>query len=197
MHAADASAPTHLQQQHMLPSSPSVPASQQHPPSAGCSFPAAAPYSFDNMPGGSFSYNDAAAALGSPLAGMHFAGQLAGDLAGTDLHAAAGSADAAAAGVPADTDAAAAASGGPPVLAGSQVLRSSTAKKGSNSWVATSCLVPEGLPTAAAAEAGGGLACMEVVCRVLVLQDCCPAAASPGLVKALSKGEQVLASDYL
>jgi hypothetical protein len=72
------------------------------------------------------------------------------------------------------------------------VLRSNTAKHGSVSWVATSCLVPEGLPTAAAAEADGGLACMEVVCRVLVLQDCCPAAASPGLVKALSKGVHML-----
>lgn len=44
------------------------------------------------------------------------------------------------------------------------------------------------MPTAAAADAGGGLAALEVVCRVLVLQDCQPAVASPGLVQALKKG---------
>jgi hypothetical protein len=111
----------------------------------------------------------------------------AGGLAGTGLHATASSA-----GVSMGLDTAvaepAASEAGLPVLAGSQVLRSNTVKHGNISWVATSCLVPEGLPTAAAAEADGGLACMEVVCRVLVLQECRAAAASPGLVKALSKG---------
>ncbi|KAF6264058.1 hypothetical protein COO60DRAFT_269636 [Scenedesmus sp. NREL 46B-D3] len=184
------------QQQQMLPSSPASPPSQQHSPHAAApSFPAATSDIYDDMAAGSF--NDAAAgweaAAGhrSTPAGTFFAEGLAGSLAGTGLPAAA-SAIVASMGPNAGAAAAAAAAqaaqdAGPAVLAGSQVLRSSTAKHGSSSWVATSCLVPEGLPTAAAAEAGGGLACMEVVCWVLVLQDCRPAAASPGLVKALSK----------
>jgi hypothetical protein len=183
LHAADALPSTHSQQQHMLPGSPSVLHSQQHSLLAVApSYPAAPLPGFGGEPNESFSYNDAAAAHGSSPTGNPFARQLAG----TDQHAAAVTET--------ETAAATASSTGPAVLAGSQSIHSSTAKRGSISWVATSCIVPEGLPTAAAAEAGGGLACMEVVCRLLVLQDCCPAAASPGLVKALSKGELVVTS---
>jgi hypothetical protein len=121
--------------------------------------------------------------------------QFAGGLAGTGLHATASSAGVNT-GLGTATEAPAAPEVGPPVLAGSQVLRSNTVKCGNISWVTTSCLVPEGLPTAAAAEADGGLACMEVVCRVLVLQECRPAAASPGLVKALSKGMHLYTSGH-
>lgn len=86
-------------------------------------------------------------------------------------------------------DAGVAAAEGPAVLMGSQHLKTAASKQhSSTSWVVTACLVPDGLPTAAAAETDGGLACLEIVCRVLVLQDCQPTAASPGLTKALAKG---------
>lgn len=80
------------------------------------------------------------------------------------------------------------------VISGSQHWRSNSSSRGLVDWVVTTCLVPDGLPTAVEAEAGGGLAAIEVVCRVLVLQDCQPAAVSAGLLKALKAGMSLVHS---
>lgn len=48
------------------------------------------------------------------------------------------------------------------VAVGSQHLQVTSSSKRPQQWVMTTCLVPEGLPTAAAAEDAGGLATMEV-----------------------------------
>jgi hypothetical protein len=90
-----------------------------------------------------------------------------------------------------------AAAANPTVIVGSNLPAATTTNTTTSSnssnvrvtdWVFTTCLVPEGLPTASAASSGGGLATLEVVCRVLCLQDCLPSAPSAGLVKAIERG---------
>lgn len=78
---------------------------------------------------------------------------------------------------------------GPAVVLGSKHWRSGGSSYKPVDWVVTTCLVPDGMPTAAAADEGGGLAALEVVCRVLVLQNCQPAAATTGLTQALKRGK--------
>eukprot|EP00775_Hariotina_reticulata_P013575 gene13575-13700_t len=60
-------------------------------------------------------------------------------------------------------------------------------------FYATMVQMPIGLLTASAASQHGGLTTLEVVCRVLCLQDCLPAAPSAGLIKAIEKGILTLA----